>query len=146
MSQASLDDVLRRDPRYPFEAYEFVFRALEHTQWLLGQAEASSGAARRGRKAPASKARHHVTGQDLLHGVRDLALREFGLLARAVFRAWGINATDDIGAIVFNLIDAELMSRTDEDKREDFHAVYDLDQALCEGYVISGRPQDEDEL
>ena len=49
---------------------------------------------------------------------RGLAQQEFGLMARVVFRMWGVNATADFGEIVFNLIDAELMTRTDQDRRE----------------------------
>ena len=121
-----LEGVVRRDPRYTYEAYEFVFAALVHTQQLQ-------------RERPAAEARgqeHHVSGVELLHGIRDLAHREFGLLARAVFRLWGINRTADFGEIVFNLVEAELMSKTPEDSRADFVDVYDLDQALVEEYRI----------
>ncbi len=141
MSQPKLEALLRRDTRYPFEAYEFVFNALGHTQRL----RETHPPARPGKRPAASSEQHHVSGPELLEGVRDLALREFGLLARTVFRLWGINTTDDIGEIVFNLIDAELMSRTDEDRRSDFHNVYDMDRALTEGYEISARPEDEAE-
>jgi uncharacterized repeat protein (TIGR04138 family) len=55
-------------------------------------------------------------------------------MARTVFRLWGIERTDDFGEIVFNLIDAGLMSKTDKDDRSDFRGVYDLDQALVEGF------------
>ncbi len=57
-------------------------------------------------------------------------------MARTVLHLWGIHKTDDIGEIVFNLIDAELMSRTAEDTRADFHEVFDLDAALVHGYRI----------
>jgi uncharacterized repeat protein (TIGR04138 family) len=57
-------------------------------------------------------------------------------MARAVFRMWGINQTDDFGEIVFNLIEAGLMSKTAEDERQHFHAVYDLDRALTQDYRI----------
>ena len=68
--------------------------------------------------------------------MRDLALREFGLMARTVFHMWGINHTDDFGEIVFNLVEAGLMSTTEKDNRHDFHNVYDLDQALVHDYRI----------
>jgi uncharacterized repeat protein (TIGR04138 family) len=57
-------------------------------------------------------------------------------MARVVFRLWGIERTDDFGDIVFNLIAAGLMSKTDEDSRGDFHNVFDLDQALVRDYRI----------
>ena len=77
----------------------------------------------------------HVSGQDLLRGIRDLALREFGLMARPVFRMWRVNATDDFGEIVFNLVEANLMSKTDRDERADFAGVFDLDD-LARDYRI----------
>jgi len=124
-----LADIVRRDARYPYEAYEFVFAALAHTQKALG---------REPRTEPGGEvdAAHHVSGPELLHGIRDFALREFGLMARTVFRRWGINRTDDFGEIIFNLIDANLMSKTPDDNRRDFHAVYDLDEELVHGYHI----------
>src|SRR5262249_52421022 len=114
-----LDDVVSRDPRYAYEAYEFLFEALKHTQHRLGPVPPED---------PAPDRRYHVSGRELLHGVRELALREFGLMARTVFRQWGIDATADVGELVFNLIDAGLMSKTPDDDRRDFVDVYDLDE------------------
>src|SRR5262249_794013 len=79
---------------------------------------------------------HHVSVRQLLEGVRDLALREFGLLARTVFHRWGIDRTDDFGEIVFNLVEAKLMSKKEDDRREDFHGIFDLDEALTASYQI----------
>ena len=124
-----LEDVVRRDPRYAYEAYEFVFAALAHTQKMLGRAVPDEPGVEPGPD-------HHVSGQELLQGVRDLALREFGLLARTVLHLWGIDRTDDFGEIIFNLVDANLMSKTPTDTRADFHNVYDLDQALVREYRI----------
>jgi uncharacterized repeat protein (TIGR04138 family) len=129
MHHAGLAEVVRRDPRYAYEAYEFVFHALNHTQKLLGRQP------REGTTGP-SEPQHHVSGPELLEGVRDLALREFGLMARTVFRLWGITRTDDFGEIVFNLVESNLMSKTDADTREDFHNIYDFEQALVQDYRI----------
>ncbi len=124
-----LDELVRRDPRYAYEAYEFLFAALAHTQQMLGRVPPADASA-------AEQHDYHVSGPELLQGVRDLALREFGLMARTVFRLWGINRTDDFGEIVFNLVEANLMSKTDQDDRADFADVYDLDQALVHDYRI----------
>jgi len=131
MHHSGLAEVVRKDPRYAYEAYEFVFAALHHTQKLLGRQPAESGAVPATAESP-----HHVRGPELLEGVRDLALQEFGLMARTVFHMWGIHKTDDIGEIVFNLVESSLMSKTSEDSRADFHAVFDLDQALVKDYRI----------
>ncbi len=124
---AELEEVVQRDPRFTYEAYEFTFAALAHTQKLLGREPDEEEA----------EDTHHVSGPELLAGVRDLALREFGLMARTVFRMWGINRTADFGEIVFNLVEANLMSKTDEDDRADFADIYDLDQALVHDYRIT---------
>jgi uncharacterized repeat protein (TIGR04138 family) len=125
-----LDEVVKRDPRYAYESYEFVFAALAHAQKLLGRADDAQ-------EEP--EVDHHVSGPELLAGVRDLALREFGLMARTVFRLWGINRTADVGNIVFNLIESGLMSKTNQDNLADFADVYDLDEALVDGYSIPVR-------
>ena len=127
MYQARLADLVRRDPRYTYEAYEFVFAALTHTQKLLGRLPGKNDAA---------DAQYHVTGRELVAGIRDLALREFGFMARTVFHMWGLRGTADFGEIVFNLIDAGLMSRTSEDSRSDFHDLFDFDEALVQGFRI----------
>ena len=129
MFHAGLAEVVRRDPRFAYEAYEFLYEALNHTQKMLGRLPS-------GEVAEGAERQHHVSGPELLAGIRDLALREFGLMARTVFHMWGIQRTDDFGDIVFNLVEAGLMNKTDEDTRKDFHEVYNLDQELVQGYWI----------
>jgi uncharacterized repeat protein (TIGR04138 family) len=121
--------VVQRDPRYAYEAYEFVFQALEHTQKLLGRVPPVEN-------ADVGDARFHVTGRQLVEGLCSFARQEFGLMASVVFRMWGIRCTGDFGEIVFNLIDAELMSRTPEDSRADFQDLFDLDEALVKSFRI----------
>ncbi len=134
MHYTELEEVVHRDPRYAYEAYEFLYAALAHTQKMLG------------RKTPDDANPEqvpHVSGRQLLEGVRDLALKEFGLMARIVFRMWGVNRTSDFGELVFNLVEAKLMSKTDADTRADFHDVYDLDQALIQDYRIELKEETE---
>lgn len=110
-------------PRYAPEAYDFVREAVTFTQDRLG------------RVSPADD--RHVSGAELLRGACELAVREFGLMARLVFRQWGIGATDDIGAIVFQLIDQEDLSKSDRDAPDDFRDVFDLDRALADGFELT---------
>jgi uncharacterized repeat protein (TIGR04138 family) len=112
-----LPQIIASDPRYKAEAYVFVHDALGHTWVRLDE-------------------RRHVTGKELLAGIKDLALERYGRMARAVLNSWGVKTTDDIGAIVFNLVDAGLLSKTDEDRIEDFHSVYDFDEAFVLAYDI----------
>ncbi len=112
-----LQQVLAKDPRFAAEAYVFVFEALPVAQRLAG-------------------AERHVTGRQLLDGIVALAGERYGRMARSVLNSWGVRTTDDFGAIVFNLVDAGLMSKTDDDTIEEFHAVYDLGQELVDKYRI----------
>jgi uncharacterized repeat protein (TIGR04138 family) len=127
--QIRLAELVQRDPRYTYEAYEFVFAALAHTQRLLGRVPSDAEAASPGPQ-------YHVSGRELVEGIRDLALREFGRMARVVLRLWGINSTSDFGEIVFNLVDAGLMSKTEQDTRQEFQDIYDLDQAFVHDFRI----------
>ena len=133
MHHPKLEALIRQDTRYAYEAYEFVFAALSHTLAMMGKSQAED-----------TEEDLHVSGQQLLGGVRDLAQREFGLMARTVFRLWGIDRTSDFGEIVFNLVEAGLMNKTARDDRRDFADVYDLDEALARDYRIE-LPTDPEE-
>jgi uncharacterized repeat protein (TIGR04138 family) len=118
-----LAQVVKNDPRYAYEAYDFVFHAIQHAQRLVGRETPREG--------EAVQERHHVSGPELLEGIRHLALMEFGGLAKTVLAVWGVRTTDDWGNIVFNLIDNQLMSKTNEDTRDNFHDVYDFNEAFA---------------
>ena len=120
MLNPRIEELARRDPRYAPEAYEFVYDAL-------------SFAARRIHKAPDDE---HVSVADFLRGACELAVRDFGLMAGAVFRAWGVRRTDDFGDIVFHLIGAGLLDPTAADDRAAFHDRFDLQNGLTAGYHI----------
>jgi len=111
--------VLKRDPRYPPAAYLFLYQALAYTQKMLGRDPAN-----------AEEEKRHVTGQELLEGIRRYAQEQFGRLAPAVFRAWGIHSTRDFGHMVFNLVQARLMSKTDSDTLDDFENGFEFDEAF----------------
>ncbi len=119
MHHPRLEELVRRRQRFPIEAYEFVKDAIAH-------ANAAKGAGEDG----------DVTGTQLLGAVRDLARREFGLMAATVFRLWGVNRTDDVGEIVFDLADARLIDMAAHDAREEFAGAFDLDGALGAAVTI----------
>lgn len=123
--QQLLQDLCKRDQRYPFEAYEFVYAALGYLQDLMKKQEV----VKEGPK--------HVTGQQLSEACRDFALQEFGLMAGTVLGTWNIKQTDDIGELVYNLIGINLMTKTDTDSKEDFHNVYDMKQALNQRFTFT---------
>lgn len=112
-----LAEILRRDKRYTREAYAFVSEALSFTVERTGR-------------------RGHVSGEELCHGLKDLALKQFGPLARTVLDAWGIRRTEDVGEVVFNMVDVGLLRKTAEDTRADFADVFDFGAALEGVYRI----------
>jgi uncharacterized repeat protein (TIGR04138 family) len=115
--EQKIDEVLARDERYRVEAYHFVLAALSYTIQRRGEPG-------------------HVSAADLLHGIRDFGLEQFGPMARTVFNHWGIDHSAQFGDLVFNLIEAGLLGKRDEDRREDFdEAAFDLDTELSDpGY------------
>ena len=72
----------------------------------------------------------HVSGGELLRGISNYALSQFGPLTHEVFKRWGINETRDFGEIVFQLVNANLMSKTEDDNIDDFTDVYDFAEEL----------------
>jgi len=112
-------EIVQRDPRFTAEAYDFVFESLDYTL------------KRRGFHAK------HVTGQEIMESVRMLALEQFGFLARSVLAQWGVHRTDDFGEIVFNLIEADLLQKTANDRKQDFHVLYDFEEVFDQAFTES---------
>ncbi|MEY4614804.1 hypothetical protein EBX93_09940 [bacterium] len=130
-----IHEIIKKDPRFPYEAYEFLFQSLAFTQKMLGKIKPPEG------QEPATE--HHVSGRQLVEGIKRFALDEFGLMARCVFNQWGIKKTGDFGAMVFNLVEIGLMSKTENDSMEDFEDIFDMDNGLMNDYVISPKHENE---
>ena len=112
----ALDSIVKGDPRYHWDAYVFLRDALDYT---TKQQKKTKGTSIR-----------HVIGPELLQGVRQYALKEFGPMVITVFDNWGIHSCEDIGNMVFNLIGAGIFGKTEEDSIEDFKNVYDFEQVF----------------
>jgi uncharacterized repeat protein (TIGR04138 family) len=112
-------DLAERDARYKPAAYNFVFEALDHTLSMRGGG------------------RRHVSGREIMEGVRTLALERFGFLARTVFRHWGVTRTDDFGEIVFSLSAADLLQKTADDRKEHFCGLYDFETVFDHAFEES---------
>ncbi|MCK4755553.1 hypothetical protein KAS56_01315, partial [candidate division WOR-3 bacterium] len=80
------------------------------------------------------KKEKHVSGQELLEGIKDLALNRYGSTAKMVFNHWGIKKTVDLGDIVFNMVNAKLLSKTEEDSLDDFKDVYNFEDVFIKDY------------
>jgi len=116
----ALDSVVASDPRYQRDAYVFLRDALDFT---TKQQKKIKGATVR-----------HVAGPELLDGVRQYALKEFGPMVMTVFDAWGIRSCEDIGNMVFNLIGAGVFGKTEEDSIEDFKNVFDFEDVFVKPF------------
>nr|CAX68914.1 conserved hypothetical protein [uncultured bacterium] len=110
-----VSDIIREDPRYKTEAYEFVMEGLTYAQ---------------------KKARRirHVSGEELLDAMRELLLKQFGPLTLTVLHHWGIRKTEDFGYIVFNLVSAGILSKEDDDSFQSFCNGYDFEEAFQKDY------------
>jgi uncharacterized repeat protein (TIGR04138 family) len=120
MLEANFDEVveqiLAKDARFHGHAYSFMREALGFTQKLIG-------------KENMGKIRH-VSGQELLDGVRQFALQQYGPMTFTVLEEWGIHNCQDFGDIVFNMVEIGLLSKTDNDSRDDFQNGYDFNDAF----------------
>ncbi|MDA7978641.1 MAG: hypothetical protein MPJ50_07715 [Pirellulales bacterium] len=125
---------IRRSGRYSLEAYNFLLEAMEYAREELGMGREAASQMPPGESpaqiAARTQGQKHVTGQQLCEATRLYALRQFGHMAHCVFRNWGIQSTSDIGEIVFNMIELNVMLKTPDDRREDFDDVFDLQQGL----------------
>lgn len=121
--------IRERSGGFPPEAFQFVKDGLAHTVKMI-----HGEAATQTIPEPGDESRH-VNGQQLCLGLRDYALKRYGLLARTVLSRWSIQRTDDFGRIVFAMIDAGLMRKTADDSMEDFCGVFDFDDAFGTGLV-----------
>lgn len=140
---------VRSGLRYHKQAYHFVFAALRLVQQKLGKApprrEADPhaggkyGTGSDDSDDEADEIDGHISGRELLDGIRELATQQFGLMTTTVFRSWGIQSTDDFGRIVFEMIERGEMRKTDRDRPSDFSDVYDFEDVFDRDYQIDTR-------
>ncbi len=116
-----LRQLARESGRYTPEAFQFVFESLEHAVRLAGRGSAEG-------------AQRHVTGQELLAGMREHAGQIFGPMAAQVWRSWGVREALDWGRIVFLLVEGGLLNRQETDSLDDFREGFDFDEAFVRDY------------
>jgi len=113
----AVEEICKMDLRYKPDAYEFVIQALHFTQDKM--------------KRP-----RHVSGRQLLQGIREFVVGQYGTMAKTVLAHWGISKTEDFGNIVFNMIGKGLLSKTEEDSLNDFKDVFNLEVVFAEENVL----------
>lgn len=107
----AIEKIVNRDRRYKIDAYNFVLEALSYTVKKF-------------------KKSRHVTGRELLEGIKEYAKEQFGPMARTVLEHWGVKNTEDFGNIVFSLVEAKILSKTEEDSIEDFKDGYSFEEVF----------------
>lgn len=116
-----LDQLQERNPRFHARSYEFVLHALHSVIRTLDEPR-------------------HITGNELANGVRELALSRYGPLARTVLEYWGIHETEDVGRVVFAMVEQGILVKEDEDDQQDFTDLFDFEEAFEREYPWSAHP------
>ena len=123
MQEVNFDEVVEKlieqDSKFSREAYHFTREALDFTQKLVAKKNKTN----------------HVTGQELLEGMRQYALVQYGPMTSTVLEEWGITSCRDFGDIVFNMVESGLLAKTDNDSREDFVNGYDFTEAFRKPFL-----------
>ena len=123
----TLTKITEADPRFSREAYEFIGHVVRMTI----------------EKLAASGENRHLTGMELLDNIRELALEEFGPMAGEVLNYWGLRNTMDIGYVVFNMVENQLLSRSENDSIEDFRDVFDFQTAFDSPFLPANSADSE---
>jgi len=116
-----LDGIIAVDPRFHHDAYHFVREGLDYTQQAISKQE--NGTVR------------HISGQELLGGMRAHAIEQYGPMAFTVLKEWGVKRCEDFGAIVFNMVEHELLAKTEDDSLDDFTGGYDFEEAFRQPFL-----------
>ncbi|MBF0477849.1 MAG: hypothetical protein HQL26_00035 [Candidatus Omnitrophica bacterium] len=110
-----MERICEKDSRYKPEVYIFVMESLAYTQNKF--------------KIP-----KHVTSEELLRGIKDFSIESFGPLAKTVFNHWGVKETADFGNIVFNMVNNNVLSKTEQDDIDQFKNRFDFEKVFGRDY------------
>lgn len=124
-----IEHICSQDHRYDKTAYHFVRTGLDYTV---------NRATKRG-----DRASNHVSCKELLDGLREFALLQYGPMAHEVLTSWGIKQTEDFGEIVFNLIEVGVLGRHEKDNKEDFQKGYDFKEAFLNPFLPNSKVANE---
>lgn len=122
-----VSEIVARDARYDARAYTFVRDGLDYTIKMLKRAQ--SGSTR------------HVSGAELLEGLRKYTLSEFGPMGKLVLNEWGIHACEDFGNIVFTLVNHGVLGKSEADRPDDFSPGFSFDDAFVQPFLPAPTPK-----
>ena len=124
----AIEKIRAQDSRYAEDAYYFIREALDFSLKMF-------------KKPPHGPVKErHVTGQELVQGIGQFALQQYGPLAKTVLEFWGITRCEDFGELVFNMINAGLLGKTEKDCKEDFSGGYHFDDMFVKPFLPSKKP------
>ena len=118
--EEAIEQIVKRDPRYPRDAYHFIRESLDFTIKQF--------------KKDATGAERHVSAHELLDGIRLYALQQFGPLARTVLNYWNLYQCEDIGEVVYNMVNTRILKTTEKDSRNDFQGGYNFEETFCKPF------------
>ncbi len=124
--EEAIEQIVKKDGRYHTDAYQFVREALDFTV----KQQKKGGAIQQ----------QHISVAELLQGIREYALQQFGPLALTVLNYWNIRVCEDFGEVVFNMVSMRILKITEKDTREDFKNGYDFDETFLRPFEPSQKP------
>ena len=108
----SFDDIVAKDNRYDGRAYALLMDVVHY----LG------------------KDGKHMSAAEIMDEFRETALDQFGPLAYRVLTEWGLKSCEDIGEMMFNLLEFHRVRRDSDDLPESFLGGYDFEEAFLGPY------------
>ncbi len=114
--EEAIADILKKESRFAPGAYFLVREALDFTVEKLAQDNEGE--------------KRHVTGKELLKGLRDYALQEYGPMSATLMHDWGISKCRDVGEIVFLFIEQGVFGKQDSDTLDDFNEIYSFEEVF----------------
>ena len=124
--QDAIEEVVLKNPSYDVESYFFIREALDFTIKMFDK--------------PHDGPERHVSGTELLDGVRKYALAEFGPITKTVLNRWGIHTCENFGEIVFLMVENGILGKTDDDRKEDFAGGYSFEDAFTKPFLPAQAP------
>ena len=119
--KSTIHKIVENDPRYSVEAYEFISEAVNYTARKLNRRTRDSNP--------------HINGKELLEGIRDFAIEQFGPMAGLVLKNWGLFTSEDIGNVVFKMVNEKLLRADERDSIDDFKDIFDFKEALSSPFI-----------
>lgn len=97
-------DIVARDSRYDAHAYALLMDVIH----FLCNGE------------------KHIRSDEILEEFKERALDQYGPMTYTVLAEWGLSRTEDIGEMMFNLVEGRRIAKDEEDTPESFAGGYDF--------------------